>query len=69
MSAKTWRIFAPYDAITMDWKAKGLFKRMQHCPTLLDQQCWTIVGQRVQTDATISQQLLAVQLVQNSVRK
>jgi hypothetical protein len=29
--------------------------------TLLDQQCWTIVGQRVQTDATI-QQLLAVQL-------
>ncbi len=48
---------------------KGLFKRMQHCPTLLDQQCWTIVGQRVQTDATISQQLLAVQLVQNSVRK
>ncbi len=35
---------------------------MQHCPTLLDQQCWTIVGQRVQTDATISQQLLAVQL-------
>jgi hypothetical protein len=37
---------------------KGLFKRMQHCPTLLDQQCWTIVGQRVQTDATI-QQLLA----------
>ena len=48
---------------------KGLFKRMQHCPTLLDQQCWTIVGQHVQTDATISQQLLAVQLVQNSVRK
>ncbi len=42
---------------------------MQHCATLLDQQCWTIVGQRVQTDATISQQLLAVQLVQNSVRK
>ena len=41
---------------------------MQHCPTLLDQQCWTIVGQRAQTDATI-QQLLAVQLVQNSVRK
>ena len=36
---------------------------------LLDQQCWTIVGQRVQTDATISQQLLAVQLVQNSVRR
>ncbi len=48
---------------------KGLFKRLQHCPTLLDQQCWTIVGQRVQTDATISKQLLAVQLVQNSVRK
>ena len=42
---------------------------MQHCPTLLDQQCWTIVGQRVQTDATISQQFLAVQLVQNSVQK
>ncbi len=53
------------------WRAlfKGSFKRMQHCPTLLDQQCWTIVGQRVQTDATISQQRLAVQLVQNSVRK
>jgi hypothetical protein len=39
---------------------------MQHCPTLLDQQCWTIVAQRVQTDAT-TQQLLEVQLVQNSV--
>jgi hypothetical protein len=39
---------------------------MEHCPTLLDQQCWAIVGQRVQTDATI-QQLLAVQLLQNSV--
>jgi hypothetical protein len=25
-------------------EAKGLFKRMKHCPTLLDQQCWTIVG-------------------------
>jgi hypothetical protein len=42
---------------------------LDHCPALLDQQCWTIVGQHVQTDATISQQLLAVQLVQNSVRK
>ena len=31
--------------------------------------CWTIVGQRVQTGATISQQLLAVQLIQNSIRK
>ena len=55
--------------ITICIITKGLFKRMQHCPTLLDQQCWTIVGQRVQTDATISQQLLAVQLAQNSVRK
>ena len=30
----------------------GLFKRSQHRPTLLDQQCWTMLALSVQTAST-----------------